>query len=329
MTTVSIAAGFAAALFCGLLSGRSLRGFRAGHAVAAAISIAVGLILLQSSSPQDVWRFIQPKVALEWLPLVCLVAAGVNTIPSGRIRGTLAIMLAMLIPVRFLWGSVYLQPGEFEARVLMSLAIWSMALAVPLVLPDNKIEARKSWKTVVWMFATAVTGSLIACSGSLTYGAAAGVCGLGMLGVFLSTSQISSLTAVPLICLTGLSASFAELPISIAGLMLAAWIGVLAGDRITGPRLIVVTRIGATCVLLAAVTMTIVRMSGDGESSATLNSGYGTLSETSSVELNKTESLTTPSSNSANILSQQSGPRRPSQITSEDAEDPFAGIDAE
>ena len=329
MTTVSIAAGFAAALFCGLLSGRSLRGFRAGHSVAAAISIAIGLILLQASSPQDVWRFIQPKVALDWLPLVCLMAAGVNTIPSGRIRGTLAVILALLIPVRFLWGSVYLQPGEFEAQVLMSLAIWSMGLAVPLVLPDNETAARKSWKTVVWIFATVVTGGLIAGSGSLSYGAAAGVCGLAMLGVLLSASQISNLAAVPLISLIGLSASFAELPISIAGLMLLAWIGVLAGDRITGPRLIAVTRIGTTCVLLAAVTMTIVRMTDDGESSATLNSGYGSLSETSSVELNDKESLASPALKSANTLGRQTSPKPPSQINSEDSEDPFAGIDAE
>ena len=329
MTTISIAAGFTAALFCGLLSGRSLRGFRAGHAVAIAISIAVGLTLLQASSPQYVLRFVRPKVALDWLPLACLFAAGVITIPSGRIRVTLGIMLALLIPVRFLWGSVYLQPGELEARTLISLAIWSMALAAPIVLPLSELAARNSWKTAVWIFATAVTGILIAGSGSLTYGAAAGVCGLAMLGILLSASQISNLVALPLICLIGLSASFAELPITIAGLMQLAWIGVLAGDRVTAPRLIAVTRIGATCVLSAAVTMAILRMTNDRESSATLNSGYRSPNETLSSELNDMESLPYAMPKSANAVRQQTHPDPPSQITGEDSEDPFAGIDVE
>lgn len=329
MTTVSIAAGFAAALFSGLLFGRSLRGFRAGHTVAAAISIAVGLILLQSSSLNDALRFIQPKVALDWLPLVCLLAAGVITIPSDKVRVTLGIMLALLIPVRYLWGSVYLQPGEFEVRILMSLAIWSMGLAVPLVLPDTKLSAIKSWKTVVWILATASTAILIACSGSLTYGAAAGICGLAMLVVLLSASKTSNLAAVPFISLVGLSTSFAELPITIAGLMLLAWIGVLAGDRIAAPRLTALIRVGATCVLLAAVTMTIVQMTDERETSANLNIGYGSLSETSAAELNDHGSLTTSSTDSVNTLSLPNSPSPPSKITGEDSEDPFAGIDAE
>lgn len=329
MTTISIAAGFAAALFCGLIIGRSLRGFRAGHAVAVAISIAAGLILLQTSTPQDVLRFVRPKVALDWLPLVCILAASVISIPSARIRVTLGIVLSLLIAVRLIWGSVYLQPGELEARTLISLAIWSMALAAPLVLPDTKLETGNSWKTVVWIFSTAVTGILIAGSGSLTYGAAAAVCGLAMLGVLLSASQISNLAAVPLISLIGLSASFAELPITIAGLILLAWIGVLAGDRITAPRLIAATRIGATFVLVAAVTMTVLRMTNDRGSSETLNSGYGSMKQTSATELNDQKSLTTPLSDSANTLSQQTSPKSPSPITGEDSEDPFAGIDAE
>lgn len=329
MTPVSIAAGFAAALFCGLLSGRSLRGFRAGHAVSVAISIAAGLVLLQASSPGAVMRFVQPKVALDWLPLTCLLAAGVFLIPSGRIRVTLGKMLALLIPVRFLWGSVYLQPGELEARVLISMVIWSMAMAVPLIFPETGLAGRKSWHTVVWIFATVVTAIVIACSGSLTYGAAAGVCGLAMLGVLLSASQISNLAAVPLLSLIGLTASFAELPISTAGLMLLAWIAVLLGDRITGPRLLVATRISAACALLAAVTMTIVRVTDAGEASATLDTAYGSSSETSSAELSDLESLTAPSTDSVNTVGQQTSSGPPSQSTIEGSEDPFAGIDAD
>jgi hypothetical protein len=325
----SIAAGFAAALFCGLIFGRSLRGFRAGHAVAVGISIAAGLILLQTSSSQDVWRFVRPKVAIDWLPLECLVAAGIFTISSARIRRALGIVLALLIPVRLLWGSVYLQPGELEARVLASLAIWSMALAVPLALPDTKLETRKSWKTVAWVFSTAVTGILIAGSGSLTYGAATGVCGLAMLGVLLSASQISNLAAVPLISLIGLSASFAELPIPTAALLLLSWTGVLAGDQITTPRLITATRSVAVSVLLLAITMTVVRRTDNNGSMRTVNSEYGSLRETSSAESIDKDSLTTPESDSGNFAGQQTKPDRPSHITGEGSDDPFAGIDAE
>lgn len=328
MTSFSIAVGCLAALVCGLIAGRCLRRFREGIAVASAIAAAVGLTFLQVSKMSDLVRIVQPKVALDWLPLVCLVAAFAVVLPSKKLRFALGTVVAMLIPVRLLWGSVYLEPGALNPTALMCLVAWAALLALPMFLKDQTVLRRVGWKTALWVAATAVTAVVIAMSGSLTYGAASGVCGLTILGVLISTSQISNIAAIPLICLIGLAASFAELPVSNAGLLLSGWVGVLIPERVSRPRMVVMCRVSAAAVLLVVGSLTLARLAGDRATTDISSSGYGSCkSDLPTASKPNESSSASPSKKlketNASTASSESSPR------SDVAVDPFDGLDVE
>lgn len=325
MTSFSIAVGCLAALVCGLIAGRCLRSFREGIAVASAIAAAVGLTCLHISKLSDLMRIVQPKVALDWLPFVCLLAAVAVVLPSKKLRIAVGAVVAMLTPVRLLWGSVYLQPDAMNPSALMCHAVWAAVLAIPMVLQDQTASKRVGWKTALWVAATAVTAIVIAMSGSLTYGAASGICGLAILGVLISTSQIPNIAVVPLICLIGLSASFAELSVLNAGLLLSGWMGVLITEQISRPRMAMMFRVSTAGVLLVVASLTFARLAGDRRTADISNSGYGSFKSELSTESKADKSLTASSSKKSsgtNAVPESS--KQPSG-----ADDPFDGLDME
>lgn len=284
MTTASMVAGFLTAFFSGLLAGRCLRSFRAGNAVAFAVAVTAGLLALHASNTSDLLRVIQPKVASDWLPLLSILAACCVLIPATSYRIGCGLILAIAIPVRLLWGSIYLPSESFGVAGWLCIAAWAATLAVSVLLVNDQSVRRMSWKTAVWGLAVAGTTAVITLSGSLTYGATTGVCGLATLSVLIATSQISNIAAVPVICLIGLSAAFSELPVPIAGALMLAWIGVLFVDRMTMPRFTGVLRGAVVSVLIAAVSVTIVRVIESQETADISTSGYGSFSSDLSVE---------------------------------------------
>lgn len=138
MTPVSITVSGAAALLCGLIGGRCLRGFRGGNAKAHAIAAVVGRTLLRTTLRADPGRIIQPQVASDWLPLFCILVAGYTIIRPWGYRAAFRILLAVLMPIRLLWGSVYLPSEHWEGSIFPGLAAWSAALAVPVFVNDNR-----------------------------------------------------------------------------------------------------------------------------------------------------------------------------------------------
>lgn len=322
MTTASIAAGFLAALLCGLLVGRGLRKFRAGHVLATAISVTIGLIVLRTSWADDLWRFVQPKVAMDWLPLVCLLSPLSILAKRSMLRAVIGLSLAGLIPVRLLWGSIYLPPESWASAIIFCMAAWSAVLAAPMLLSVQQNERKGAWTIGLWVVATVGTTIIVAASGSLTYGAAAGVCGVAILGVLISTSQIANVAAVPLICLIGLTASFAELPLLNAGLLLTMWMSILVADQVTVPRLAVLSRAGAFVVLSVAISLTVARHFKSSEVLADSGPGsaYGSLSNSSPLAVNRNQPAPASSSNNAGeTVSQESG----------NPVDPFDGLNSD
>ncbi len=325
MTSFSIAVGCLAALVCGLIAGRCLRSFREGIAVASAIAAAVGLTFLHISKLSDLMRIVQPKVALDWLPFVCLLAAVAVVLPSKKLRIALGTVVAMLTPVRLLWGSVYLQPDAMNPSALMCLAVWVASLAIPMVLQDQTAPKRVVWKTALWVAATAVTAIVIAMSGSLTYGAASGVCGLAILGVLISMSQISNIAAIPFICLIGLSASFSELSVWNAGLLLSGWVGVLISERVSRPRTAMMFRVSTAGVLLIVGSLTLARLADNRTTADISNSGYDSFKSDRLTKSKADESLTTSSSKTATETKASTQSMKQSDV----AADPFDGLDLE
>jgi hypothetical protein len=293
--------------------------------MASAIAAAMGLMLLQVSKLNDLARIVQPKVAIDWLPLVCLLAAASVLVPSKTLRVAMGAVVAMLTPVRLLWGSVYLESDALNPSSLLCLTAWAIALSLPMVLQDQTAQKRVSWKTSLWVAATAVTAFVIAMSGSLTYGAATGVCGLAIPGVLISTSQIPNIAAVPFICLIGLAASFAELQVLTAGLLLLAWGGVLVAERVSIPRVAVSLRVSTAAVLLLAGSLTLARLADDRTNSNMLNSGYGSFTSDLPTESKADESLATSSSKTATETNESTeASKQPAET-----DDPFDGLDME
>lgn len=275
MTTVSIAAGFLTALFGGLLLGRFLRNVRSGNTMAFALALTAGLLVLQTSRASDVLRVVQPRVASDWLSVFTILAASCMLIRPAGYRVGCGVILALSIPIRLLWASIYLPSESFDFIIWLCITTWSAALALSVLLKTEKTIQRISGETVAWGIALAGTTSAIIMSGSLTYGAMTGICGVAALSVLISTSQIPNIAAVPVVCLIGLSAAFSELSVSTAGLLLLSWIGLLLADRITNLRGAGKLRAVAVFVLILTVSATFARLTGVPGEAAPSNSGYG------------------------------------------------------
>ena len=337
MTLYSIAGGCAAAFICGLIAGRYLRQVREGNAMALAIAVAAGLAVLQSTGWNDLMRVVQPRVALEWLPLVTILFAACSLIRTMKVRAACGIVLAVLTPVRLLWGSVYLQAELPRLEVLAGIAAWSAALALPLLLEQRESNAKPlSWDTVTWAgtwaVAVAGTAAMIVGSGSLTYGAATGICGLAILSVLMATSQIPDTGIVPLVCLIGISTSFAELPIVMAGLLLVVWVSILLADRLPSLRWAAVARVATVCTLLFGASLTYLRATSGASASSSAReqvvAGSGATTKALNEELQKLSSTT-----QREPAKRSSEPRQISDTAAEPAEnqaaeiaDPFAGF---
>lgn len=278
MTTTAAIAGMLVALGVGLIARRCLRSSKSGSVIATAIATAIGLTLLQAARLDDLLRIVQPRVAMDWLPLICMLAAIITSVQAGKWRIACGVALAILIPIHLLWGSVYLEAASLTPMTLMSLASWSVALAIPLVLPDSESQQRLGWNTTLWAATTATTAMLIAMSGSLTYGTAAGICGMAIAGVLWSTAQISNLAAVPLICLIGLSAAYSELSMLIAGLLLLTWMGVLIADRVSRWFAVFAIRAAIGTALLLAGSHSVIRFTESQNPGATLRNTVGSAS---------------------------------------------------
>ncbi|MCA9063551.1 MAG: hypothetical protein KDA96_10845 [Planctomycetaceae bacterium] len=343
MTTASLGAACIAAVLVGFVAGRCLRGFHAGSVWALGLSASIGLVVLQSSSASVMLRILRPAVAADWLPWLIILATICSSIRQTVVRVFCGIFLATLIPVRLLWGSVWLPQHNIDLTVLAGMAVWSVALACSLLMKQPAAAVRISWKTARFGAAIAATTALFAASGSLTFGAATCVCGLAVLSVLVATSQIPSIAAVPILCLTGLSAAFSDLPLITAGLLLLSWIGLLTAnrfsDQLTIPQhadaqhsndqqgaarwMSAVARWTAVCALIGAVALTIVQQA-DSRNHRDIGSEHSSFgseliipmpasSINDSVEQSPAEAVFEHPQSSAATL---------------DSSDPFAGLDA-
>lgn len=333
MTLYSIAGGCAAAVICGLIAGRCLRQVREGSAMAVATAVAAGLAVLQSTGWNDLLRVIQPRVALEWLPLVTILFAACSLIRTMKVRAACGIVLAVLTPVRLLWGSVYLEAEQSRLEVMAGIAAWSATLALPLLLEQRESDVKRlSWNTAAWAVAVAGTAAMIVGSGSLTYGAATGICGLAILSVLMATSQIPDTGIVPLVCLIGLSTAFAELPVVMAGLLLVVWVSILLADRLPSLRWAAVARVATVGTLLFGASLTYLRAtSGASASSYTREqdvAGSGEMTKALNEELQKL-SLTTqrePAKRSSEPRQVSNAAAEPTENQAAEIADPFAGF---
>lgn len=324
MTTTTAIAGMLVALGVGLIAGRCLRNTKSGSGIATAIATAIGLALLQASRLHDLLRIVQPRIALDWLPLICMLAAIITSMQAGKWRVASGMTLAILIPIRLVWGSVHLEDASQDPMTLMSLVSWSVALATPLVLPDSASKQRLSWNATLWVATTATTAVLIAMSGSLTYGTADGICGMAIVGVLWSTASVSNLAAVPIICLIGLSAAYSDLPVLTTGLLLLTWMGVLFADRVSRWFAVFAIRVAIVTGLLVAGSHSVVRFTESQNPGAAMHPDVGSASRAVTMSL---DDLTGNRPHSPPARSESTN--RFADDSPSRSDDPFAGFGIE
>ena len=328
MTTVSIAVSLVAALITGGLGGYWLRHVRQGEAWAIGCASALGLILLQTSSLRDLLRPLQPRVALDWLPLIVLLAVACSNVRTSRYRWPLAILIGLLFVLRLLWGSVYMQLESLSVPLGITFGCWAMtsAVAMAMALPSESKPNRLSWNTGGWGILIAIVATTITMSGSLTYGAATGVCGLAAFGVLVSTSRISNVIAIPLASLVGLSTAYAELAPWAGSAILAAMIGLLLAEGLQMPTARLAVRAGGIVTVLIIGGLTFSQFAKDFEGDEQPDGGYGDLSTNESGVAPSSADVPTSPSHTPAMPEPALPPMNNSPSDGIETIDPFGGI---
>jgi hypothetical protein len=144
MTPQSIAIALAATLLTGLIGGWLLRERTTARHWSFAMSAAIGFLLFQASSVDDLFQNLVPASALGWVPWIVLSTAAVQTISHDRLRIACAFVLGFVIPLRLLWGSVYLSEANLGPPVLAAIAAWSLAVGFAITMNKPAPKGRHS-----------------------------------------------------------------------------------------------------------------------------------------------------------------------------------------
>ncbi len=239
-------------------------GYIAGHFLLAVRSETAAQVALGHSAGSSWTRGLsaalrqltRPHVAHDWIPLLLIAgivlalvlprshsaAASASIRLRDRAGPTLWLILALLVPLRLLWGSIYLPHDSWTWAHLAGYA----ALGIPLWLPTlvdrspvghSQREARIQTGVLgIVLVAEAIT---LFCTGSKVYGmlgltAAGAISASKLVGAF--PSQRREDTAAPHLCLMLCGALlmlgyfFAELPALSGVLLFAAIASTLVGN---------------------------------------------------------------------------------------------------
>lgn len=226
MTPLSIAIGLAVALLTGLAGGWLFRERTTGRHWSFAVAAAIGLLLFRASSVDDLFGDLIPASALGWVPWIALSVAGVQTIAYQRVRIACEFALGFAIPLRLLWGSVYLGETIPGPAVLIAIAAWSLTIGFAIGINEPAAKGRLSLQVFGWALLIASSTCVIAATGSITYAVAIGVIGVAIVGNLLGASRLPLHSAAVVICIIGLSVAFSELPLPLGGLLIASTLAI-------------------------------------------------------------------------------------------------------
>jgi hypothetical protein len=221
MTPQSIAVALAATLLTGLFGGWLFRERTTGRHWSFAVAAAIGLLLFRATSVDDLLGNLIPASALGWVPWIALSVAGVQTIAHQRVRTACAFALGFAIPLRLLWGSVYLGESNPSPAVLIAIAAWTLAIGFAIGINKPAAKGRLSLQVFGWALLIASSTCVIAATGSITYAVAIGVIGVAIVGNLLGASRLPLQGAAIVICIIGLSVAFSEMPLPLGMLLIA------------------------------------------------------------------------------------------------------------
>lgn len=260
MTPESIAIALAATVLTGVFGGWLLRERTTGTHWSFALAAAIGLLLFRASSVNDLFGNLIPASALDWVPWIALSVAGVQTIAYQRVRIACAFALGFAIPLRLLWGSVYLGETIPGPAVLIAIAAWSLTIGFAIGINKPAAKGRLSLQVFGWALLIASSTCVIAATGSITYAVAIGVIGVAIVGNLLGASRLPLHSAAVVICIIGLSVAFSEMPLPLGVLLTASTLAVsyIGQEGVSsakwGKSIQVATHAAMVCVAVFAIS---------------------------------------------------------------------------
>jgi hypothetical protein len=172
------------------------------------LSVAGGLVIgMIAQNVRVGWqtaleKLLHPQAAMEWLPWLVLVAAGISTLAAYAPRNwqrwlvALAGVFAVVVPMRLLASNAAAMSRWSATEKLGILAFWSIAFAALwLTLALGRLNRQplvRSGLLVVVALGISVT---LAASGSITLGEMAGVAAATVLGAVIAASAFSGITS--------------------------------------------------------------------------------------------------------------------------------------
>jgi hypothetical protein len=170
------------------------------------LSIACGLVVgMVAQNRRDGWpvalhRLLHPRVAIDWLPWLVLIAAVIQILAAyaprtfQRYFAAIACVFAIALPLRLLAGSVYVTARWSTPEKLGVLVIWSILFALwwlTLSLGQhNRLPLVRSVLLVITTFGIALT---ITASGAITLGELGGVAAASLFGATATAGTLRQL----------------------------------------------------------------------------------------------------------------------------------------
>lgn len=218
MTPSSIGIALVVALLSGGVGGWLQRERVQARSLAFAASVAIGLVLVRSSSAADFFAQWIPTTGIHWVPWICLAIGVARCVPK-RLFLALVLFLGVAAPVRLLWGSVYLRDATQLQSTLPALSVWVVFLTAAISMREAPLPRRATWQSTGWGLLFLSAALAIASYGSVTYAIATGVVATAALGHLLGSRRFPMEASWPLLLLLGLSVAYAELPFFFATLL--------------------------------------------------------------------------------------------------------------
>lgn len=274
---VSLLIGSTLALALGLVGRR----FKHPH-IASTFAFSVGVILglpVMFGYWQELQRLIQPREAVEWIPLGLLGIAIVTSIwclDSKRAKWWIGLggILAVLTVMRMMYGSIYLRSGSLFTLSALLIAGWGLVAGFVWVAQLIPIESRRRLDGVLQCIGLLAVSANLGMSGSFTYAAVGILCLAIAITSWLAGQTMPSLVSVASLLILGLGPTFSETQWLVAvllGLMvvLFACLPRLQADRLRWGILL-----AATLCLTIGTGVTIVKLREDISGKSNEASGY-------------------------------------------------------
>lgn len=197
------------------------------------IAIAGGFIAAQfglksQSSFANAWQsLIEPHEAADWLPLIVLLAIGVNLLMAHVAffsrRGALALaaIFSLAVPVRLLSGNVRLTHQWSAFEKLIYLAMLAATLGVTwLVLSAEGDEQQSVLRLPLLILVAAGTAVALTLSGVFGYGLSSGAIAAALTGTAIALIVLLHMANSPRFSFPGISGAAGVITFSLGSLII-------------------------------------------------------------------------------------------------------------